>query len=154
MRLPAERQGGKPSRAWGSLVLFTTDVNLAPEAIIGAYTGRWSVEVTFQEVRFHLGLNTPRNWRRTSVLRTTPCLFGLYSLVCLIFQEHLKTHPPKPCQTPWYDKPEITFADAIATVRRLFWNETIFARPQHQDLLQKFPASLRVLMLDRLAYTG
>jgi hypothetical protein len=58
---------------------------LPPERIVGWFTGRWSIEVTFQEVRQHLGFTTPRNWCAKSVLRTAPCLLGLFSLVALIF---------------------------------------------------------------------
>jgi hypothetical protein len=50
---------------------------MPPQQIVGLYTGRWSIEVTFQEVRAHLGFTTPRNWSKKSVLRTPPCLCRL-----------------------------------------------------------------------------
>jgi hypothetical protein len=63
---------------------YSTDPSLSPSRVVTPYTGRWSIEVAFQEARQHLGFHTPRNWRERSVLRTAPCLLGLFSLVCPI----------------------------------------------------------------------
>lgn len=60
---------------------YTTDLGLAPAALITLYTGRWNIETTFQELRCHLGLETTRGWCRQTVLRMAPCLFGLYTAV-------------------------------------------------------------------------
>ena len=38
---------------------------------------RWPVEVTFHEVRTHLGVETQRQWSDLAILRTTPALLGL-----------------------------------------------------------------------------
>ncbi len=136
---------------------FCTDPSLTPEQIVAAYTGRWSIEVTFQEVRKHLGFATPRNWRQNSVLRTGPCLLALFSIVSLIYHEHLRQlrgRKPAPHKTPWYDKPEPTFSDALAAVRRLFWTRSVFAHPPLRPLVQKLPSQLRNFMLDRLALAG
>ena len=64
---------------------FTTDPALSPEAIVGHYAWRWNIETTFQECRWALGLETTRGWCRTTVLRAAPCLFGLYTVVALLF---------------------------------------------------------------------
>jgi hypothetical protein len=64
---------------------FSTDLALTPAAVIGHYTGRWNIETTFEELRAHLGLGTTRGWCRNTVLRAAPCLFGLYSVVALLF---------------------------------------------------------------------
>lgn len=58
---------------------FTTDVTLTAKQVIETFTGRWSIEVTFQEVRAYLGVETTRGWIERTVLRAEPCLFGLYS---------------------------------------------------------------------------
>ena len=47
---------------------------------------RWPIEVTFEETRAHLGVETQRQWSDLAIERETPCLFGLYSLVALIGQ--------------------------------------------------------------------
>ena len=128
---------------------YTTDLTLAPDRIVSLFTGRWSIEVTFQEVRRHLGLATPRNWSKQSVLRTAPCLFGLFSLVSLIFHRLWCTAPVTPHSDPWYAKKEVTFSDAIASVRRLCWSE-VLAKPGQHTGVTKLPRSLRLTLLDQL----
>ena len=44
---------------------------------------RWSVAVTCEEARAHLGFETPRQWSEQAIARTTPVLLGLCSLVTL-----------------------------------------------------------------------
>jgi hypothetical protein len=132
---------------------YSTDAALAPEQIVGLFTGRWSIEVTFQEVRAHLGFTTPRNWSIKSVLRTAPCLLGLFSLVSLIFARHARAKTVKPRSSPWYTKTEVTFSDAIATVRRLCWAEVLRQSSKHKGLT-KLPARLRLMLLDHLSLTA
>jgi hypothetical protein len=107
--------------------------------------------VTFQEVRQHLGLNTPRNWSRSSVLRTVPCLLGLFSGVCLIYHRHTQAKGSPPRQSPWYAKSEVSFADAIANVRRLLWWQTILKQSHGQQHLQKLPRKLRDTLLNQFS---
>jgi len=130
---------------------YTTDVALTAPQIIGLFTARWPIETTFQEMRAHLGFETPRQRVAKSVLRTGPCLLGLFSVVCLIFAEHARRHAVALRCTRWYTKTEPTFSDAIATVRRLFWSETIFETPSHRDAFTKLPPRLKRLLLDRLS---
>jgi hypothetical protein len=130
---------------------YCTDPTVDAAQIISWFTARWPIETTFQEMRAHLGLETTRQRTEKSVTRTAPCLFGLFSLVCLIYAEHLRTHKPRPAGTDWYAKSEPTFADAIATVRRLFWEETVFQQASHKEAFEKVPARLRNLLLDCLS---
>jgi len=44
---------------------------------------RWQVEVTFEEVRAHLGVETRRQWSDLSMARSTPVLMALFSIVTL-----------------------------------------------------------------------
>jgi hypothetical protein len=129
---------------------YTTEITLPPETIITFYTARWPIETTFQEVRAHLGFETPRQRVAKSVLRTAPCLLGLFSVVCLLFAEQARRHRITPAATEWYDKKEVTFSDAITEVRRLFWTKTIFETPSHNEALQKIPLRLRSLLLYQL----
>jgi hypothetical protein len=48
---------------------FTTDLKLTPRQISEASTGRWSIEIMFQEVRAYLGLETTCGWTQKTVLR-------------------------------------------------------------------------------------
>jgi hypothetical protein len=66
---------------------FATRTTWSVRTIIEAYTARWNVETTFQECRAHLGMKTTQGWAEKTVLRATPCLFGLYGLVALLDQE-------------------------------------------------------------------
>jgi len=86
-----------------------------------------------------------------SVLRTAPCLSGLFSVVCLIFAEHMRHHTIRLRRTQWYAKTEPTFSDAIATARRLFWQETIFIKASYHKGFKKLPPKLRNVLLDYLS---
>jgi hypothetical protein len=130
---------------------YSTDPSMKPQQIVTLYTGRWSIEVTFQEVRQHLGFATPRNWKRNSVLRTAPLLLGLFSLVCLIYHRHTRGRGATPAQTPWYSKREVSFADAIASIRRRLWQQTVFQGPIEHEILKKLPTKLRETLLDQLS---
>jgi len=55
----------------------------AAEEIVLDFMNRWSLETTFEEGHAHLGLETQRQWSDLAIERTTPLLFGLYSLVTL-----------------------------------------------------------------------
>ena len=142
---------------------YSTDPTLSPAQIISLYTGRWSIEVTFQEAKGQLGLATPRNRTEQSVLRTTPCLLGLYSLVSVLFHHYhcssssssgsgtRGNKTPTPLTFPWYAKSEVTFSDALAGVRRLLWAQTVFAEADQRDALKKLPRNLRETILDQLS---
>jgi hypothetical protein len=130
---------------------YTTDPLLPGPQIVGWFTARWSIETTFQEVRAHLGFETTRQYVAPSVLRTAPCLLGLFSVICLIYAEHVKSHRICLRPTPWYVKGEPTFTDAMATVRRLFWQETLFQEPSYREVLQKLSPKIRNWMLDHLS---
>ena len=129
---------------------YCTDPTVPPQQIVSWFTGRWSIEVTFQEVRQHLGFATPRNRTAKSVLRTAPCLLGLFSVVSLIFARQTEGKGTKPASTPWYRKAEVSFADALASVRRICWAEVLQQSPKHRGVT-KLPGPLRRLLLDQLS---
>lgn len=136
---------------------FSTDISLSPSKIIALYTARWSIEVTFQETREHLGLATPRNRKDKSVLRTAPCLLGLFSVVSLIFHcitSKPNQKPARPAAWPWYHKTHITFSDALAGVRRQLWQETIISGSMPHGDLKKLPLQIRQALLDHLSYAA
>jgi hypothetical protein len=102
------------------MVLGCTDEALSAEQIVLHYVQRWNIEVTFQEARQHLGIETQRQWTRRTIERTTPCLFGLFTLVVLLARRlHGSTMPTR--QSAWYAKQEATFVDLLAVVRREIW---------------------------------
>jgi len=112
---------------------YCTDAMLSPKAIVEQFAQRWSIEVTFEEVRAHLGLQTIRQRCAASVLRTTPCLLGLFSVVSLTFAQRLRQTRqgrtrPLLHHTPCYQKTEPTFADALYAVRRSIWDCCLLKR--------------------------
>jgi len=130
---------------------YTTDPALTAPQIVSWFTARWPIETTFQEMRAHLGFETTRQHVAQSVLRTAPCLLGLFSVICLIFAEHAQRHPIHIRQRPGYVKTDPTFSDGIATVRRLFWQQTLFQQPWYRKGFQKLPPKFRNWMLDQLS---
>jgi hypothetical protein len=130
---------------------FTTDPNLPGPQIISLFTARWAIETTFQEMRAHLGFETTCQRVAKSVLRTGPCLLGLFSVICLIFAEHSRHHRIRLRAVDWYAKTDPTFSDALATVRRLLWSEMLFAGSSHSKALTKLPRRLKNVLLDCLS---
>jgi DDE superfamily endonuclease len=129
---------------------FSTDSDMLPASIIEGYVGRWSLETTFQEMRPYLGLETTRGWTRNTVLRVAPCLFGLYSLIALLFCLLPESARADPAIT-WSGKKMITFSDAITQVRRWLWHEGIFKSPGFCGALEKLTPKQRRLLLYGLA---
>jgi hypothetical protein len=104
--------------------LLCTDAARDPLQIIGWFILRWQVEVTFQEARAHLGVETQRQWSDRAVARTTPCLFGLFSIVTLLAGQLGQRARTAVLIDSWYRKSHPTFADALAAVRLQIWRET------------------------------
>ncbi len=102
------------------LALFCTDPAAAPLQIIAWYVSRWQIEVTFEESRAHLGVETQRQWSTLAITRTTPCLLGLFSVATLVAHARYPTDLPAR-QAAWYRKVEPTFADVLAAIRRDLW---------------------------------
>jgi hypothetical protein len=102
---------------------LSTDPTATPDIILGWFVSRWRVETTFQEVRNHLGVETQRQWSDRAILRTTPVLLGLFSLITLWADDLARETAAalRPNATVWYRKNEPTFSDAIAAVRRVLW---------------------------------
>ena len=100
---------------------FSTRPEDEPASIPAEVVKRWPIEVTFEESRAHLGVETQRQWSDLAIERETPCLLGLYSLVALIGQA-LHQESPIPARTAaWYPKAEATFSDVLAAIRRECW---------------------------------
>lgn len=120
--LTRDPQGKHPPKA-----LFSTDQTLTAEQIVRTFMKRWSLETTFEESRAHLGIETQRQWSELAIDRTTPMLFGLYSLVALFGRAlHPDGHIPV-AQAAWYHKQTATFHDVLVEVRRHFWGDFSFS---------------------------
>jgi hypothetical protein len=130
--------------------LYSTDLSRTAQQIIEEYTGRWNIETTFQECRAYLGLETTRGWCRRTVLRAAPCLFGLYTVVALLYAQ-LPEVAREDWQVVWLGKGPMAFSDAITAVRRWLWQEWVFASGGHGEAFTKLPPPLRETLLYALA---
>src|SRR5215218_10251076 len=104
-----------------------TDLDADPVDILRWFVRRWRVETTFEEARRHLGLETQRQWSDLAILRTTPALLGLFSLVTLWAARLATERSILPECVRWYPKHAPTFSDALALVRRELWTSPTFA---------------------------
>jgi len=132
--------------------LLCNDPSVDPVQMLVWFVLRWQVEVTFQEVRAHLGVETQRQWSDLAIARTTPALLGLFSLVTLL-AHRLAVHGKLSMrQAAWYVKPWPTFSDALAVVRHQVWCATPFhTSPLEADMV-KVPRSLLEHFTHALCY--
>jgi hypothetical protein len=128
---------------------FSTDPALSPKALISHYTARGNIETTFQELRAHLGLETTRGWCRPTVLRAAPCLFGLYSVVALLYTALPASR--RELLVRWPGKATVTFSDALTAVRRWLWSEGVFPQVGGGMAVEKLPVPTREIILSALA---
>ena len=131
-----------------------TDLDATPVEILGWFVHRWSIETTFQESRAHLGVETQRQWSDLAIARTTPALFGLFSLVTLWAGDPKIAGSLRPRSAAWYHKPEPSFSDAMAAVRRLFWSAPNLSMSRHDPDGVEIPAALWEKLTEALCYAA
>jgi DDE superfamily endonuclease len=139
-----------PKKKFKSQALLCTNLETSPEQIIKWFVRRWQVEVTFHEVRTHLGVETQRQWSDLSILRITPALLSLFSLVTLLANCHAQKNQLLIQRTAWYNKKLPTFSDALATVKQEFWSQIFFRTSRKNNDNQKlsfFPSEPCILTL-------
>jgi len=143
---------GDPKQNQDDAFFFSSDPAMTAVTIIEHYARRWNIEVTFEESRALMGLETTRHFCRQSVLRVTPILLGLFTAVVLIWQELPKARRER-CTTgtPCYLKHAITFADVLAAVRRELWEQTLLRHPQKSGCLDQLPRTIRQTILWHLS---
>lgn len=116
--LVRDPEGKRPDQRF-----YCTRLDWDARQILGAYAGRWAIEVTFENSKQFLGLEDPANRLPQAVRRTAPMALVLYSLIVLWFQgvgHGFLRFPDR----PWYkQKVEPSFADLLTTLRRVSWEE-------------------------------
>jgi len=132
-----------PAGEFRPQALLCTDRDASATDILAWFVRRWATEVTFQEARRHLGVETQRQWSDLAIARTTPCLLGLYSLVTLWAHELRRSHRllPSPAAA-WYAKERATCSDALASVRRTLWAEAALRTSRRRRDLVEVPRPL------------
>jgi len=123
--------------------LLCTDPAQDPVQVLRWFVQRWQVEVTFREVRDHLGVETQRQWSDKAIARTTPCLLGLFSLVTLLGKQLTPQARRATATSAWYHKQRPTFSDTLAAVRRDIWREQGFVTSSRAADMKKLRPALR-----------
>lgn len=134
--------------------LLCTDSSITPAQMLKWFALRWQVEVTFREVREHLGVETQRQWSDRAILRTTPALLGLFALVTLLAHQHVRRNQLPIRQAAWYAKSSATFSDALAVVRRHIWCHWIFLPSASLRTRRNFSSDFQQFFIDALSYTN
>ncbi len=129
---------------------YTTELTLTAPEIVEHYARRWNIETTFAEMRSYLGLETTRGRCATTVLRAEPCLFGLYGVVALLYEQLPADVQAEP-GVDWDGKASVTFSDAITAVRRWLWADWVFRTGGHDNPLTKLPEPVRRALVYALA---
>ncbi len=128
-----------PKKVFKTQALPCTDIKVSAEQIIEWFVRRWQVEVTFHEVRTHLGVETQRQWADLSILRVTPTLLGLFSIVTLLANLHAKKQKLPVQQAAWYNKQLPTFSDALRIVKQTLFSHRCFQTSQFYNEIRKVP---------------
>jgi hypothetical protein len=143
-----------PKGKFRSQALLCTDLKVDPVQVVKWFVMRWQLEVTFQEVRTHLGVETQRQWSDGAIARTTPALLGLFSLVTLLAHCSTRRGTLPIRQTAWYAKLLPTFSDALAVVRHQLWQAMSFHTSIPEAEMQKVPRVLLQRFTDTLCYAA
>jgi hypothetical protein len=134
--------------------LLSTDQTAAAAQIVEWFVQRWQLEVTFEEARAHLGVETQRQWSDLAIVRTTPALLGLFSLVSVFAHQLLQGNALAGRQAAWYQKQRPTFSDTLAFVRQQLWSVSISWMSPAKDDVVIIPKALFDRLTDTLAYAA
>lgn len=143
-----------PAGKFETQALLCTNQEAEPKQIVQWFIKRWQVEVTFEESRRHLGIETNRQWSDKAIQRTTPCLFGLFSLVTMMAETLSQEGKLKIRKAVWYEKRAATFSDAIGCVRQQIWVCQSFQTSEKEWDMIKIPRSFLNTLTDTLCFVS
>jgi len=141
-----------PLKKFETQAIFSTRTTAAPKQIVEWFIKRWQVEVTFEESRRHLGLETQRQWSAKAIGGETPCLFGLFSLITMVANELAKDGKLRIRSAAWYHKEAATFSDAIGCVRQQIWAARSFQTSKSEEDMIKIPRPFLECLTDTLCF--
>ena len=136
------------------MALLSTDQGLSAKDIVSYFVRRWSVEVTFQETRAHLGVETQRQWSDLAIARTTPVLLALFSIVTLLAEQLQQQKKLRLATAAWYRKKHPTFSDALASVRQHLWQKSNFCMSHSEADMVKIPRTQLMLWQQTIAWAA
>jgi hypothetical protein len=144
-----------PRGEFKTQALLCTDLRADPQRVVSWFVMRWQLEVTFQEVRRHLGFETQRQWSELAIQRTTPALLGLFSLVTMFAHHRMRQAAGTFRRAAWYQKAHPTFADALALVRKELWalEETFHGSTSATDTI-KVPRDFVERLTEAVCYAA
>jgi hypothetical protein len=143
-----------PQERFKPQALLSTHLEHTAEQMLTWFVHRWTIEVTCEEARAHLGMDTQRQWHDRAIARTPPALLSLDAIITLT--AHLLSEKGATCvrSTAWYEKTSPTFSDALALVRRQLWEHIHFSTsPQETEMIQ-IPRALLERFTDALCYAA
>jgi hypothetical protein len=143
-----------PKGRFEAQALLCTDVGASAEQIVEWFVLRWQLEVTFHESRTHLGVETQRHWSEQAIMRTTPMLLGLFSLVTLFAHEVLQGGQLPLRQAAWDEKTAPTFADRLAFVRHQLWPVALSSMSPITPDMVKIPRVVFQHLTETLAFAA
>ena len=143
-----------PQGAFAAQALLCTDLSADPGRVLSWFVRRWQMEVTFQEARRHLGVETQRQWSELAIRRTTPALLGLFSLVTLFAHQQMALGGKFVRWAAWYEKPRPTFSDALALARRELWAQATFCGSSRETDTVKVPRAFVERLTDAVCYAA
>jgi SRSO17 transposase len=125
--LTRDRYGKRPDQ-----MFYCTNLDWDARQILSTYANRWAIECTFENCKQLLGLEDPANRLPLAVQRTAPMALLLYTLVVVWFHQGGHRYLRIPYR-PWYQsKTEPSFADLLATLRQVSYEEqtaTVVEKP-------------------------
>jgi hypothetical protein len=143
-----------PQERFKPQALLSTNLEHTPEQMLTWFVHRWTLEVTCEEARAHLGMETQRQWHDRAMARTTPVLLSLSSIITLTAQLLIEKGATCVRSTAWYRKTRPTFSDAMALVRWQLWDHIHFSTsPQETDMI-KIPRELFERFIDAVCYAA
>ncbi len=97
-----------------------------------------------------------QQWSDLAILRTTPCLLSLFSLVTLMADRLTETGTLDVQRNAWYEKPHPTFSHALAAIRILLWKrkQKHYLTSGSPTGMLKIPTALFERILRALSYTA
>ena len=131
---------------------FSTRPEDEAARIAAEFVKRWPIEVTFEEARAHLGMETQRQWSDLAIGRETPCLLGLYSVVTLIGDSTHRSSPISIRAASWYPKSRATFSDVLAAARRECWGFLDIHKSPRDASCAEIPRSQLDRLLNAVCY--
>lgn len=144
-----------PQEEFTPQALLSTSLEVEPAQVLAWFVRRWAVEVTFEEARAHLGMETQRQWSEKAISRTTPALLALFSLAAVLaHRQQVGGEGLGVQQAAWYVKARPTFSDALAAVRRRLWREVGFHTSRFKGDVVKVERALFERLTETLCYAA